>query len=125
MGNQNFILSEFVLLLSVAAIFIVIFTVIHRVLKKTSLFKGFTSVVVSICVSLLSFVGLSRLFVISDVVSETSANRRDITFELILLPYSALIIAVILVALLLLVSNISKHKREKKLFKKRSKMTRR
>ena len=125
MENQKIILSEFILLLSVAAIFIVIFIVIHRVLKKTSFFKGFTSVVVSICVSLLSLAGLSRLFVISDVVSETSVNRRDITFELILLPYSALVIAIILVVLLLSISNISKREQEKKPFKDHSKMTRR
>jgi len=116
MENQNFALNEFVLILSVATIFAILFIVIYKILKQISIFKGFTSVVASICVSLLSLIGLSRFFVISDVACETSANRHDITFDFILLPYSALIIAVILVSLLLFVSKVLKNQRTKKQF---------
>jgi len=122
MENQ-LILNEFILILSVAAIFVIISIVIYKTLKQMSIFKGFTSAVVSICVSLLSLVGLSRFFVISDVACEASANRRDITFDFILLPYVAFVIAIILTALFLLASNISKNKREKKRSKEHNKMT--
>ena len=110
MKNQ-LILNEFILILSVAAIFVIISIVIYQTLKQTLLFKGFTSAVVSIFVSLLSLIGLSRYFVISDVACETSANRRDITFEFTLLPHVALIIAIILALLLFFVGNIFKNKR--------------
>jgi len=91
MENQNFALNEFVLILFVATIFAILFIVVYKILKQIPIFKGFTSVVVSICVSLLSLIGLSRFFVISDVACEASANRRDITFDFILLPYAALV----------------------------------
>ena len=62
----------------------------------------------------LSIMGLSRFFVIADVTCKTTENRHDITLDFIILPYTALALAIISVLLLSFVSRIFKnHKMNK------------
>jgi len=114
MEKSIFALHEFILLLSGVAIFTILFVIIHRILKQMSIFQGPTAVIVAICVSLLSVIGLSRFFVIADVACKTTENRRDITLDFILLPYTALALAIILVLLLSFVNRLSRNHRMNK-----------
>ncbi len=114
MENSNFVLHEFILLLSAVVIFTILFVIIHKTLKQISIFQGPTSVLVAICVSLLSVIGLSRFFVITDVACKTTENRHEITLDFIFLPYIALALAIILVLLLLLVNRLSRNHRMNK-----------
>jgi ABC-type uncharacterized transport system permease subunit len=114
MEKQIFAIHEFILLLSGAVIFVLLFVVIYKILKQMSIFRGLTSAIVAVCVSLLSVIGLSQFFVIADVACKTTANRRDITLDVILLPYTALAIAVILSLILMIFNRIFKnHKMDK------------
>ena len=117
MEKPIYILHEFMLLLSGVVIFTILFVVIHKILKQMSIFQGPATVIVAICVSLLSVIGLSRFFVIADVACKTTENRHDITLNFILLPYTALAFAIILVLLLSFVSRISKNHKMNKLRK--------
>ncbi len=114
MERSIFVLHEFILFLSGVAIFTILFVIIHKTLKQMSIFQGPTTVLVAICVSLLSVIGLSRFFVIADVTCKTTANRRDITLDFIFLPYTALALAIILVLLLLFISRTSRNHRVNK-----------
>lgn len=117
MERSIFVLHGFILFLSATVIFTIIFVIIHKTLKQMSIFQGPTTVLVAICVSLLSVIGLSRFFVIADVACKTTANRCDITLDFIFLPYVALTLAMILVLLLLFVSRISRNHKMNKLRK--------
>jgi len=114
MEKSIFVLHEFILFLSGVAIFTIPFVIIHKVLKQISIFQGPAVVIVAICVSLLSVIGLSRFFVITDVACKTTENRRDITLDFIFLPYIALALAIILLLLLLFVNRISRNRRMNK-----------
>ena len=117
MERSIFVLHEFILLLSATVIFTIIFVIIHKILKQMSIFQGPAVVIIAICVSLLSVIGLSRFFVIADVACKTTENRRDITLDFTLLPYTALALAIILVLLLSFVSRIFKNHKINKLRK--------
>jgi len=117
MERSIFVLHEFILFLSATVIFTIIFVIIHKTLKQMSIFQGPAAVIVAICVSLLSVMGLSRFFVIADVACKTTENRHDITLDFILLPYTALAFAIILVLILSFVSRISKNHKMNKLRK--------
>ena len=112
-----FVLHEFMLLLSGMAILTILFVIIHRILKQMSIFQGPAAVIMAICVSLLSVIGLSRFFVITDVTCQTTANRRDITLDFILLPYTALALALILGLIFMLVNRISRNHKMNKSYK--------
>lgn len=112
-------LQEFTLLMSGTIIFVLLFVTILNVLKQTSIFRGATAVVVAICVSLLSVIGLSQFFVITEVSCETELNRHRFNFDLdfILLPYVALALSVLLILLfrfmrMIFRNNKTKHSRK-------------
>lgn len=114
MERPIFILHEFMLLLFATVIFTIIFVIIHKALKQMSIFQGPAAVIVAICVSLLSVIGLSRFFVIADVACKTTENRRDITLDFIFLPYTALALAIVLGLLFWFVNRISRNHRMSK-----------
>ena len=114
MERSIFVLHEFILFLSATVIFTIIFVIIHKTLKQMSIFQGPVAVIVAICVSLLSVMGLSRFFVIADIACKTTENRHEITLDFIFLPYIALALAIILVLLLLLVNRLSRNHRTNK-----------
>ncbi len=117
MERPIFVLHEFMLLLSGIVIFLILFVMIRKILKQMSIFQGPTSLVMAVCVSLLSVIGLSRFFVTADMRCKTTANRCDITLDFIFLPYVALTLAMILVLLLLFVNRISRNHKMSKLRK--------
>ncbi len=114
MESSTLVLHEFMLLLSGIAILTILFVIIHKILKQMSIFQGPAAVIVAICVSLLSLIGLSKFFVIADVACKTTENRHDITLDFILLPYTALALAIISVLLLSFGSRIFKNHRMNK-----------
>ena len=117
MERAIFVLHEFILILSGVVIFTILFVMIRKILEQMSMFQGPTVVIVAICVSLLSVIGLSRFFVIADVTCKTTANRRNIILDFIFLPYTALALAIILVLLLLFISKTSRNHKMNKLRK--------
>lgn len=98
---------EFVMFLSAAVIFIIVFLVIKDVLKEFSIFKGKTSIIMAVCVSLLGIIGLYRFFVVTDGNSQPSENSdRTANIDFILLPYVVLIISILFCLLLKYIGKI-------------------
>lgn len=90
------LLSGLILLVTVCAIFTILFTTISMALKQASFFKGKISTIVALCVSLLSVIGMLRFLGLAN--GESSRSGRN--FDVILLPYAALGIAVLLLLLI-------------------------
>jgi len=102
------LLSGLMSLVPVCVIFIILFTAISTALKQTSLFNKKTSVVVALCVSLLGIIGLFRFFGAVDKavdVVDTSDNSGAV-LDVILLPYAALAVTILLLLLLLFLSKM-------------------
>jgi len=87
-------------LLAGAAICVILFVAILRALKRASLFSGSATYVVAACASLLSVIGMSRIFV--GATGRSPGAGRENLLEFLLLPYAAMGIAMLLVLLLLL-----------------------
>jgi len=92
------------------AIFIVLFATILRALKEMSLFTHGTSVVVALSVSVLCLIGLYYLLVPDGggraVSGHASEANSQTGIEIILLPYAALAIAILLCLLFLGIGRI-------------------
>jgi tellurite resistance protein TehA-like permease len=87
-------------LLAGAAIWAILFVVILGALKRASLFSGPATYVVAACASLLSVIGMSRIF--SGGPGRSAGAGKENLLEFLLLPYAAMGIAMLLVLLLLL-----------------------
>lgn len=107
------------LFLVLAAIFILLFAVIHRVLKEVSFFKGNTAVVVALCVSLLSVIGLCRFLLPASKGWELAEKSRrfGIGLDFILLPYAALGLTLLLMSLLLFLNKIFRKRGRKRYYR--------
>lgn len=103
MKNCILALSEFFLLLCTGAIFIILFAIIHQTLKQIFFFGKKACVVVAICVSLLCITGLHQHFFATTDSSATTGQGDTLTneFNFLLLPYTALTLAILLTLLLL------------------------
>ncbi len=92
------------------AIFVVLFATVLRAMKEMSLFTPGTSIVVAFCVSVLCMVGLQHFLLSGEGGQEVShhASKSDgrTTIEIILLPYAALAIVIILYLLLVGIARI-------------------
>lgn len=111
-------LSESTSLLCLIAFFTLLFVIILKSLRHASFFGRKTSVVLSLCVSILCIIGLCQLFV-TDKVSDVSESSREYSpdFNLILLPYEALAVVILLLPLLWFIVKIfysDKHKQRPK-----------
>jgi tellurite resistance protein TehA-like permease len=93
-------LSSAVALLAGAAIWTILFVVILGVLKRACLFPRWARNVLAVCASLLSVIGMSRIF--SGGPGRSDGAGRENLLEFLLLPYAAMGIAMLLVLLLLL-----------------------
>ncbi len=95
------IFPQLLLLLCCVATFTILFVITLKILKQYSIFKGMTAVILALCISLLSVIGLSRLFIVADVTYEAAENtyKIDFTIGIILLPYTALGLAILFVIL--------------------------
>ena len=102
--------------LVLASIFVILFVTILKVLKEVSFFKGNTAVIVALCVSLLSIIGLSQLVAGGNSLQEVNNNvgRTGSILEFILLLYAALGIAILLLLLLRFIAKIFRSERVKK-----------
>jgi len=108
--------SEPMFFASMAAIFILLFVVIHRVLKEVSFFKGATAVIVALCVSLLSVIGLSQFIPGGDGLRAVRDNegRTGGILDFILLLYAVLGIAIILLLFLKYIANLFRREEVKR-----------
>lgn len=108
-------LSQTAYVLTVAIVLIILFATILRTLKEMSLFTPGTTVIVALCVSLLCLIGLHRFLVAGEgghtVSGHGSESNSQTGIELILLPYTALAIAILVCLLLLGISRIFSLKR--------------
>ena len=101
MKESIHIFPQLLLHLYCMATFTILFVITLKILKQYSIFKGMTAVILALCISLLSVIGLSRLFVVVDVTCEAAENtyKIDFTIGIILLPYTALGLAILFVIL--------------------------
>jgi hypothetical protein len=108
-------ISEPTFLLCVGAIWVIIFLTIWKVLKQT-LFKGNTAVIVALCVSLLSVISLSQLIAGGGDIQEVNNNggRGGNILEFILLPYTVLGVAIILLLFIAFIAKIFRSERVKR-----------
>lgn len=104
-----------ILVLVAGAIFLLMFAIILEVLRETSFFKGGISFAVALCVSVLSLAGLWRFLLQSGEGRELpgKGGGSGIGFDLILLSYAALAIAMLVMSLLLSLNRVFR-KRSKK-----------
>ena len=93
-----------------AAILVILFTVILATLRRVKVFPRSANVRLAICASLLAVIGIMRTFSSSGGPSgqQDSANWLDV----ILLPYTAMAIAMFLVLLLLLLGRLLPRSKE-------------
>jgi len=110
--------GEPLLFLALVAIFAILFVVIHRFLREISFFQGITAVIVALCVSLLSIIGLSTLVAGGDGLREVNGNgsRTGGNLDFILLSYAVLGIAILLLLLLRCIDKIFRSEKVKKYF---------
>jgi len=108
--------GEPILFLALAAIFILLFVVISKVLKEVSFFKGNAAVIIALCVSLLSIIGFSQLVAGGDGLREVNnkGGRAGNILEFILLPYTVLGIAIILLLFIAFIAKIFRGEKVKK-----------
>ncbi len=114
MERSIFFLYEFMLLLLGVIIFVILFVTILTVLKEISIFQRATAVIVAVCVSVLSIIGLARFFIVSEATCETTTNGCEMNVDFILLPYVALALTVMLVFLARHTSGMFRNHRENK-----------
>jgi len=108
--------GEPILFLVLASIFVILFVTILKVLKEASFFRENTAVIVALCVSLLSLIGLSHLVAGGDGFQEVTNNegRTGGILDFILLPYAALGIAILLLLLLRFIAKLFRSERVKR-----------
>jgi NADH:ubiquinone oxidoreductase subunit 5 (subunit L)/multisubunit Na+/H+ antiporter MnhA subunit len=96
MKESIHIFHQLLLLLCCVATFTILFVITLKILKQYSIFKGMTAVILALCISLLSVIGLSRSFIVTDVTCEAAENtyKIDFTIDIILLPYIAIGLAI-------------------------------
>lgn len=98
------------LVLCAVAIFVILFATILRTLKEMSLFTPGTSTVVALAASVLCLMGLHHFLLSGEGGHKVSGHASEINsqtgIEIILLPYAALAIAILLCLLLLAIARI-------------------
>ena len=97
-------------LLVAAVISVILFVAILGVLKKAPLFSCWARYVLAVCASLLSVIGMSRIFV--GATGRSGGAGRERLLEFLLLPYTAMGIAILLVLLLLLLRKVVSARQE-------------
>jgi len=94
---SNYIsIPEVMLLATLAAIFVILFVTMLKILRQVSFFQGKTAVVMALCVSVLCIVGLSQFLAIPGVTGTEIGihNEAGSPISHLLLPYVALAVAV-------------------------------
>jgi len=106
--NDVLLLSGFMSVPAACAIFALLYMTISVTLKQASFFKRKMSAIVALCVSLLGIIGLFRFFGTADKAIDVvdKSDSSGTVLDVILLPYAALAVAVLLLFLLLFLSKI-------------------
>jgi len=99
-----------VAVLCFAALFVLLYLVIYKSLKFSSFFRGPTAIVVAVCVSLLSVIGMMRMFTVGgwDINVENNSSKSDDGLDIVLIPYTALALSILAVIILLFLSRLFK-----------------
>ena len=102
-----------VAVLCFAALFVLLYLVIYKSLKFSSFFRGPTAIVVAVCVSLLSTIGVMRTFTVGgwDINVENNSSKSGDGLDIILIPYTALALSILVVLILLFLSRLFKAKK--------------
>lgn len=84
--------------LSIGAVFVIVYVVVLRTVKKTVLFDGRVSLIIAGAISLLCVVGLTEFLVLPGRArgGTEGESHVDATLRYILLPYVALALAILL-----------------------------
>ena len=112
-------LGGFILALVAGAIFLLLFAIILKVLRENSIFSKTTTTIVAFCISLLCIIGLQHSLLPGSDSHKSSGNGRALltSFDLILLIYAALAIAIIFISLLLFLRKIFRKTNKKKYYR--------
>ena len=99
-----------VAILCFAVLFILLYLVILKSLKFSSFFRGPTAIVIAICASLLSAIGVMRTFTVGgwDINVENNSSKSGGGLDIILIPYTALALSILTVLILLFLSRFFK-----------------
>ena len=102
------LISEPMLLLAAGAIFVILFVSISAALKEGSLFGRTATMIVTICVSLLCIIGLFHLSGLGNETTDTAQKNGTLgsNSDIILIPYEALAIAILVILFLLFLLKI-------------------
>ena len=97
------LLADIVTVAAVGDIFVILFACIFAALKQGALFGRAATAIVATCVSLLCVVGLFGSFGLGNETSDTAHKNGMLgrNMEIILIPYEALAIAILLTLLFL------------------------
>jgi nitrate reductase gamma subunit len=107
-----------IFLLCIVAIWGIIFISVWKALMQMSLFNGITAVIVALCVSLLSIIGMFTFVAGRNELQEVNGNGSSTggSLNLILLLYAVLGIAILLLFLLRFIGKIFRSEKLKKYF---------
>lgn len=85
------------------AMFVIVFVCVRKTVKEMSFFGDAVGLAVTFCVALLSILGLVRFFGPSDIVAAPAGEAGDSggLIDVVLLPYVALALTILLMLLLL------------------------
>ena len=110
MNESTPLFAQPIFLICGLAVFVILFVVIHEVLKQTSFFRSGTAIVVAACVSLLCLIGIHQHLLGSQgpylFNDDTDDPGRNL--NVILIPYTALGLSILFVLLLLLMHKVSR-----------------
>lgn len=116
-------ITEPLLAISLVALGVLLFVTILRSLREFSFFESRTAVVVAVCVTILSTIGIHEFFIAPGGPTEYTPTSSDTNIDqnkgfgggLFLLPYAALAVAIVLSLLLLSVRRIIQCTKQKRL----------
>ena len=95
-----------VFVLCAVPVFVILFAIILRTLRHIPLFDGSNPVVLALCVTLLCMIGLHQVFVQPAAAEAAPANDARRSLDFLLLPYTAMALAMLLAFCLLLLHKV-------------------
>ena len=94
--------------LCAVSIFVILFAIILRTLRQMPFFDGSNPVPIAVCVTLLCILGLHQLFVQPAGTETAPADDARRSLDFLLLPYTAMALAMLLALCLLLLDKVVK-----------------
>ena len=92
--------------LCAVAVFVILFAIILRTLRQMPFFDGSNPVPVAVCVTLLCILGLHQVFVQPAGTETAPADDARRSLDFLLLPYTAMALAMLLALCLLLLDKV-------------------